>query len=97
VKVLLDENVPAPITSTVKTLLRRSHDVQHVMTSMPPGGPEASHEEVAGRPSPPCSGNPKPLITVPPRPMAKVGRSLEWITAEEDSVNNDSVFSRWRH
>jgi len=30
VKVLLDENVPAPMTSTVKTLLRRSHDVQHV-------------------------------------------------------------------
>ena len=29
-KVLLDENVPAPMTSTVKTLLRRSHDVQHV-------------------------------------------------------------------
>jgi len=31
VKLLLDENVPAPITSTVKTLLRRSHDVQHVI------------------------------------------------------------------
>jgi hypothetical protein len=31
VKVLLDENVPAPITSTVKTLLHRSHDVQHVI------------------------------------------------------------------
>ena len=30
-KLLLDENVPAPITSTVKTLLRRSHDVQHVI------------------------------------------------------------------
>lgn len=30
-KVLLDENVPAPITSTVKTLLHRSHDVQHVI------------------------------------------------------------------
>jgi PIN like domain len=30
VKLLLDENVPAPMTSTVKTLLRRSHDVQHV-------------------------------------------------------------------
>ena len=29
-KLLLDENVPAPLTSTVKTLLRRSHDVQHV-------------------------------------------------------------------
>ena len=29
-KLLLDENVPAPMTSTVKTLLRRSHDVQHV-------------------------------------------------------------------
>lgn len=26
-KLLLDENVPAPMTSTVKTLLRRSHDV----------------------------------------------------------------------
>jgi len=31
VKLLLDENAPAPITSTVKTLLRRSHDVQHVI------------------------------------------------------------------
>jgi hypothetical protein len=31
VKLLLDENVPAPVTSTVKTLLRRSHDVQHVI------------------------------------------------------------------
>jgi hypothetical protein len=31
VKLLLDENVPAPMTSTVKTLLRRSHDVQHVI------------------------------------------------------------------
>ncbi|HET9080522.1 MAG TPA: hypothetical protein VFO01_08400 [Trebonia sp.] len=31
VKLLLDENVPAPITSAVKTLLRRSHDVQHVI------------------------------------------------------------------
>jgi len=31
VKLLLDENIPAPITSTVKTLLRRSHDVQHVI------------------------------------------------------------------
>lgn len=30
-KLLLDENVPAPITSTVKALLRRSHDVQHVI------------------------------------------------------------------
>ena len=30
-KLLLDENVPAPVTSTVKTLLRRSHDVQHVI------------------------------------------------------------------
>ena len=30
-KVLLDENIPAPVTSTVKTLLRRSHDVQHVI------------------------------------------------------------------
>ena len=30
-KLLLDENVPAPMTSTVKTLLRRSHDVQHVI------------------------------------------------------------------
>jgi PIN like domain len=31
VKLLLDENVAAPITSMVKTLLRRSHDVQHVI------------------------------------------------------------------
>jgi hypothetical protein len=31
VRLLLDENVPAPMTSTVKTLLRRSHDVQHVI------------------------------------------------------------------
>jgi PIN like domain len=31
VKLLLDENVPAPMTSTVKTLLHRSHDVQHVI------------------------------------------------------------------
>jgi hypothetical protein len=31
VKLLLDENVPAPMTSTVKTLLRRSHDVRHVI------------------------------------------------------------------
>lgn len=30
-KLLFDENIPAPITSTVKTLLRRSHDVQHVI------------------------------------------------------------------
>ena len=30
-KLLLDENVPAPITSTVKTLLRRTHAVQHVI------------------------------------------------------------------
>lgn len=30
-KLLLDENVPAPITSTVKTLLHRSHDVRHVI------------------------------------------------------------------
>jgi predicted nuclease of predicted toxin-antitoxin system len=30
VKLLLDENVPAPMTSIVKTLLRRSHDVKHV-------------------------------------------------------------------
>ena len=30
-KLLLDENVPAPMTSTVKILLRRSHDVQHVI------------------------------------------------------------------
>lgn len=29
-RLLLDENVPAPMTLTVKTLLRRSHDVQHV-------------------------------------------------------------------
>jgi PIN like domain len=34
VKLVLDENVPAPMTATVKTLLRRSHDVQHV-TDMP--------------------------------------------------------------
>jgi hypothetical protein len=34
VKLLLDENVPAPMTSTVRTLLRRSHDVKHV-TDMP--------------------------------------------------------------
>ena len=33
-KLLLDENVPAPMTSTVRTLLRRSHDVKHV-TDMP--------------------------------------------------------------
>jgi PIN like domain len=31
VKVLLDENIPAPVTSTVRMLLRRSHDVQHVI------------------------------------------------------------------
>jgi hypothetical protein len=31
VKVLLDENVPAPMALTVKTLLRRSHDVVHVI------------------------------------------------------------------
>jgi PIN domain-containing protein len=31
VKLLLDENVPAPMTSTIKTLLRRSHNVQHVI------------------------------------------------------------------
>jgi hypothetical protein len=30
VKLLLDENIPEPMSSTVKTLLRRSHDVQHV-------------------------------------------------------------------
>jgi PIN like domain len=30
-KLLLDENVPAPMTSTVKLLLRRSHDVAHVI------------------------------------------------------------------
>lgn len=30
-KLLLDENVPAPITSAVKALLRRSHDVRHVI------------------------------------------------------------------
>ena len=30
-RLLLDENIPAPIISTVKTLLRRSHDVQHVI------------------------------------------------------------------
>ena len=30
-KLLLDENVPAPMTSTVRTLLRRSHEVEHVI------------------------------------------------------------------
>lgn len=30
-KLLLDENVPAPLTSTVRTLLRRSHEVLHVI------------------------------------------------------------------
>lgn len=30
-KILLDENVPAPVTSTLQTLLRRSHDVAHVL------------------------------------------------------------------
>lgn len=30
-KILLDENVPAPVTSTLQTLLRRSHDVEHVL------------------------------------------------------------------
>lgn len=30
-KVLLDENIPVPVTSAVKTLLRRSHDVRHVI------------------------------------------------------------------
>ena len=30
-RLLLDENVPAPLTSTVQTLLRRSHDVAHVI------------------------------------------------------------------
>lgn len=30
-KLLLDENVPALMTATVKSLLRRSHDVQHVI------------------------------------------------------------------
>jgi PIN like domain len=30
VKLLLDENVPAPMTSTVRMLLQRSHDIQHV-------------------------------------------------------------------
>jgi len=31
VKLLLDENVPVPLTSTVKSLLRQAHDVQHVL------------------------------------------------------------------
>lgn len=30
-KILLDENVPAPVTSTLQVLLRRSHDVAHVL------------------------------------------------------------------
>lgn len=30
-KLLLDENVAAPLTSTVRTLLRRSHEVLHVI------------------------------------------------------------------
>lgn len=30
-KLLLDENVPEPMTATIRTLLRRSHDVQHVI------------------------------------------------------------------
>lgn len=30
-KVLLDENIPVPVTSAVKTLLRRSHDVRPVI------------------------------------------------------------------
>jgi PIN domain-containing protein len=43
VKVLLDENVPAPITLTVKTLLRRSHDVQHVIDMPGWGGTKDLH------------------------------------------------------
>jgi hypothetical protein len=43
VKLLLDENVPAPITSTVKTLLRRSHDVQHVIDMPGWGGTKDLH------------------------------------------------------
>jgi PIN like domain len=43
VKLLLDENVPAPITSTVKTLLRRSHDVQHVIDLPGWGGTKDLH------------------------------------------------------
>jgi hypothetical protein len=43
VKLLLDENVPAPITSTVKTLLRRSHDVQHVNDMPGWGGTKDLH------------------------------------------------------
>lgn len=30
-KLLLDENVPQPLTFTVKTLLRQAHDIQHVL------------------------------------------------------------------
>jgi hypothetical protein len=43
VKLLLDENVPAPITLTVKTLLRRSHDVQHVIDMPGWGGTKDLH------------------------------------------------------
>ena len=42
-KLLLDENVPAPMTSTVKTLLRRSHDVQHVNDMPGWGGTKDLH------------------------------------------------------
>jgi PIN like domain len=31
VRLLLDENVPAPLTATIKTLLRLTHDVVHVI------------------------------------------------------------------
>jgi hypothetical protein len=31
VRLLLDENVPAPLTSTIKTLLRTTHDIVHVI------------------------------------------------------------------
>jgi predicted nuclease of predicted toxin-antitoxin system len=43
VKLLLDENVPAPMTSTVKTLLRRSHEVQHVNDMPGWGGTKDLH------------------------------------------------------
>ena len=37
-KVLLDENVPVPLTYTVKSLLRQAHDVQHVLDIQGWGG-----------------------------------------------------------
>jgi hypothetical protein len=43
VKLLLDENVPAPMTSTVKMLLRRLHDVQHVNDLSGWGGTKDLH------------------------------------------------------